>query len=265
MVIAPPVVLTIAAHDPLGGAGLAADLTTLAACGVHGAVAATALTVQRLGSVDHVEPVTPDLVADQIDGILESFDVAAVKTGLLGSAGVVEVVAARVAAGLLPAPVVDPVLVDGRGSRFVGDAVESAGRHLLFSTARVLTPNLGEASVLAGRPLRTPADVEGAADALAALGAALVIVTGGSARAETAVDVLVNPDGSTERLESAWVDTPHVRGSGCTFAAAVAARLAHGDAPATAAAVAKRFVAERLTASQWPGLGAVGPVAHWWS
>lgn len=263
MVLPRPVVLTIAAHDPLGGAGLAADLTTFAACGVHGAVAATALTVQHLGSVDHVEPVSPDLVAAQIDGIVDSFAVAAVKTGLLGSAEVVEVIADRVATGMLPAPVVDPVLVDGRGSRFVGDAVESAGRHRLFSVARVLTPNLGEASVLAGRPLRTPADVEDAADSLAALGAALVIVTGGSARAETAVDVLVHPDGSTDRLESDWVDTPHVRGSGCTFAAAVAARLARGDDPPVAAAAAKHFVAERLSVSHWPGLDGVGPVAHW--
>ena len=109
----PPVVLAIAAHDPLGGAGLAADLTTFAALGVHGTVAVTAVTAQHLDRVDRVEPMSAALVAEQIDAITDSFAVAAVKTGLLGSAEIVDLVADRVDAGSLPAPVVDPVLVDG--------------------------------------------------------------------------------------------------------------------------------------------------------
>lgn len=263
MVAAPPVVLTIAAHDPLGGAGLAADLTTFAALGVHGTVATTALTVQRIGSVDRVEPASPELVAAQIDGVVESFDVTAVKIGLLGSAEMVDLVAARLAAGVLPAPIVDPVLVDGRGSRFVGGDIEVAARRGLFPAARVLTPNLGEASVFAGADLRSADDVERAAAALAALGAELVVVTGGSARADVAIDVLVRRDGTTARIESPWVDTPHVRGSGCTFAAAITARLALGDGPEGAVTAAKRFVTERLGASHWAGLDGAGPVAHW--
>ncbi|MGB0502235.1 MAG: bifunctional hydroxymethylpyrimidine kinase/phosphomethylpyrimidine kinase, partial [Acidimicrobiales bacterium] len=90
----PPVVLAIAAHDPLGGAGLAADLTTFAAFGVHGTVAVTAVTAQHLRSVDRVEPMDSGLVADQIDAIADTFPIAGVKTGLLGSAAIVEVVAA---------------------------------------------------------------------------------------------------------------------------------------------------------------------------
>lgn len=265
MVPEPPVVLTIAAHDPLGGAGLAADLTTFAALGVHGAVATTALTVQRLAAVDRVEPAAPDLVAAQIDGVVESFDVHAVKIGLLGSVAMVELVAARIEAGVLPAPVVDPVLVDGRGSRFVGGDIEQAMRRTLFPAARVLTPNLGEASVLAGRELRSADDVEHAAADLAGLGAELVVVTGGSAPGHVAVDVLIRRDGTTDRIESPWIDTPHVRGSGCTFAAATTARLAVGDAPDDAVSAAKRFVTERLRASRWPGLDGAGPVAHWFS
>ncbi|MEM9465729.1 MAG: bifunctional hydroxymethylpyrimidine kinase/phosphomethylpyrimidine kinase [Actinomycetota bacterium] len=258
----PPVVLAIAAHDPLGGAGLAADLTTFAALGVHGTVAVTAVTAQHLDHVDRVEPVPTDLVAAQIDAIVESFPIAAVKTGLLGSAAIVDLVADRVASGALPAPVVDPVLVDGRGNRFVGSDIERAYRERLFPSAAMLTPNLGEAAVLAGRPLDGADAVSSVAAELAGLGAGSVVVTGGDDPDALAVDVVVDRAGALTRLTGRWVDTPHVRGSGCTFAAATAAGLAAGRDPVDAAREAKAFVAARLEASTWPGLDSVGPVSH---
>lgn len=263
MVADPPVALTIAAHDPLGGAGLAADLTTFAALGVHGAVAITAVTAQRFGSVDRVDPVPIDLLAEQLDGIIESLPIATLKVGLLGSAAVVKLVSERIVAGDLPRPVVDPVLVDGRGRRFVGGEIESAMRDHLFPVAAVVTPNLGEASLLAGRTVTTPDEVEAAAGGLAALGAGLVVVTGGAAPGAIAVDVAVDPAGAVSRLEGPWVQTPHVRGSGCTFAAALTAGLARGESASEAAQSAKRFVESRLRMSNWPSLGAAGPVAHW--
>lgn len=263
MVADPPVALTIAAHDPLGGAGLAADLTTFAALGVHGAVAVTAITAQRFGSVDRVEATPLDLLEAQIDGILASFEIAAVKVGLLGSAEAVDLVAERVAAGQLPAPVVDPVLVDGRGRRFVGSDIEAAMRERLFPVAAVVTPNLGEVSVLSGVPVTSADGVDSVAPTLAALGAGLVVATGGAAPGDVAVDVAVAADGTISRIEAPWIDTVNVRGSGCTFAAATAAGIALGDDPLTAVGRAKRFVSQRLRASTWAGLDAAGPVAHW--
>ena len=215
----PPVALTISAHDPLGGAGLAADLATFAVLGVHGTVAITALTAQRFGSVDRVEPTALDLLEAQLDGIVASLPLAAVKVGLLGSAQAVALVADRIASGQLPAPVVDPVLVDGRGDRLVGPDIEHALRERLFPLAAVITPNLREVAVLTGSDVRSPEDVEDAADGLAALGARLVVVTGGAVPGDLAVDVAVAADGVVRRVEAPWINSPHVRGSGCTFAA----------------------------------------------
>lgn len=259
----PPVALTISAHDPLGGAGLAADLATFAVLGVHGTVAITALTAQRFGSVDRVEPTALDLLEAQLDGIVASLPLAAVKVGLLGSAQAVALVADRIASGQLPAPVVDPVLVDGRGDRLVGPDIEHALRERLFPLAAVITPNLREVAVLTGSDVRSPEDVEDAADGLAALGARLVVVTGGAVPGDLAADVAVAADGVVRRVEAPWINSPHVRGSGCTFAAAVTAGLALGDEPLQAVARAKEFVSERLAASRWTGIDGVGPVAHW--
>ncbi|MEM7142724.1 MAG: hydroxymethylpyrimidine/phosphomethylpyrimidine kinase [Actinomycetota bacterium] len=247
----PPIALAVAAHDPLGGAGLAADLTTFAAHRVHGMVAVSAVTAQRFGSVDRVEPTSPDLLAAQLDAILAETVVDAVKIGLLSSADHVRLIAERIGPGLLPAPVVDPVMVTGRGDRFVAEEVEAAARELLYPQAAVLTPNHDEADLLG------PSHAE-----LAALGADLVVITGGRREAD---DTLIHADGTTEILAGEWIDTKNVRGSGCTFAAAIASNLAHGSGLAVAARDAKAFVAAQLLDSgSWElgPAGSAGPVSH---
>ena len=246
-----PVVLTIAAHDPLGGAGIAADLTTFAAHGVHGMVAVTAVTAQRFDAVDRVVATPAELLAAQLDGITDSCSIAAVKVGLLFDPAQVEVVSERVADGRLPAPVVDPVMVDGRGARFVAEEIETAARESLFPQAVVLTPNRAEAALLGSEPTE-----------LAALGARLVVVTGGGAGA---TDLLVRPDATTTELPGEWIETANVRGSGCTFAAAVASALALGRDPEEAARRAKSFVAAQLRdGAVWTigPRGSAGPVSH---
>jgi len=259
-----PVALSISAHDPLGGAGLVADMTTFAAFGLHGVLAVTALTAQHLDSVDDVRAVEPAFVSRQIDGILDEMRPDSLKTGLLASAEIVTDVAGRVVDGQLPAPVVDPVLVDGRGNRIVSKDIERAYRDELFVVARVITPNLSEASALTGVPLTTVEDVIEVADDLAALGAELVVVTGGGLLGDEAVDVAVLSDGTTQLLRAPRSSTPHVRGSGCTFAAALAAGLGRGLGPIDAAVEAKRFVTDRISESvDWNlGSGKSGPVSH---
>lgn len=249
--VTPPVVLTIAAHDPLGGAGIAADLTTFAALGAHGMVAVTAVTAQRFDAVERVVATPAELLAAQIDGVVASATVDAVKVGLLFDPAQVAVVAERVADGRLPAPVVDPVMVDGRGARFVAAEIEDMARRMLFPRAAVLTPNRAEAQILGPGP-----------EELAALGAELVVVTGGAA---AGVDLLVGSDAGTEVIDGVWIDTANVRGSGCTFAAATAALMAHGRTPDAAVRAAKVFVAERVADSAaWTFLDpdVSGPVSH---
>ena len=260
----PPTALAISAHDPLGGAGAIADMTTFAAFGVHGVQAVTALTVQHFDSVDAVQRVDPDFVSRQIDAILDEVRPAAVKTGLLGSAEVVADVARRVADGGMVAPVVDPVLVDGRGNRIASDDVEAVYREELFPRARVITPNLREAQILAGRELRSMEEILAAAGTLAGLGADLVVVTAGALGGADAVDVVVGSDGSTTLIRSPRYETSNVRGSGCTFAAAITAALARGTSAIDAVNEAKRFVSAGISASaNWDLAGTkAGPVSH---
>ncbi len=254
-----PVALTVAASDPLGGAGVQADLTTFAALGVHGASAVTAVTAQSLTAVTAVAPVDAGVVAAQIDEAAAVFDVAAVKTGLLRRPEVVELVAARVADGVLPAPVVDPVMVDGRGVRFVDAEVVAAYREALFPLARVVTPNRAEAELLVGEELPGSAAVAERAEALRALGADVVVTGGGF---DGPPDDVVVTGAGVRVYPRRRIRTDNVRGSGCTFSAAVAASLALGCDLAEAASAAGDFVRRAIEVSASWDVGGPGPVSH---
>ena len=256
----PPVALTIAASDPLGGAGLQADLATFAHRGVHGVSAITAVTAQTRERVERVELVSDELVTAQISGIVSELPVAAVKTGLLARASVVEMIAREVEAGRLPAPVVDPVMVNGRGRRFIDESVERAYRDHLFPRALVITPNLAEASLLVGRRLSGMDDIVGSAARLRALGPQVVVVTGGAFEGDPQ-DVCVTADAIWSSKHER-IDTSNVRGSGCTFAAAITAEVAHGFDVLEAIGLAGEFVRDAIEDSaDWP-FGPGGPVSH---
>ena len=257
----PPVALTIAASDPLGGAGVQADLATFAAFGVHGASALTVVTAQSLRELAAVDVVDVEVVAAQIDSVAADLNVAAVKTGLLMRREVVDLVASRVESGVLPAPVVDPVMVDGNGSRLVSAEVERAYRQRLFPLARVITPNRAEAEMLVGKSLPDAAAVLGRAGALRALGALAVVVTGGAFEGPPD-DVVVTADGDAWVEPGRRIDTANVRGSGCTFAAALAAGLARGRELAEAVALAREFVHAAIESSAGWSLDGRGPVSH---
>jgi len=227
----PPVVLTIAGSDSGGAAGIAADLTTFAALGAHGAVAVTAVTAQCTLAVYRIIPLAAEDVVAQVEAVLADLPVAVVKTGMLGSATV-----ARAVVDTLPPDlplVVDPVLVATSGAVMAPDEVVVAYREVVLPRATVATPNQAEAAVLGAFPC--PA-----------------IVTGDS------VDVL---DGRSLRVPR--VDTVNDHGTGCTHSAALAAYLAHGHALPEAARLAQQFVVDRLEQSATWSLGrGRGPVAH---
>lgn len=253
----PPVALTIAGVDPTGTAGAAADLRTFAAHGVHGALAVTVVTAQDTTRLGAIEAMPPELVGAEIAAVTDDLHPVATKTGMLASEAVLGVVGEAVAT--LGHLVVDPVLVDSAGRPLFPAAV-TAGYRLVAAGARVLTPNLDEASLLLGESVSSVEDAEEAARELHRLGPDVVVVTGGRRRAGTVVDVVF--DGrSLARLEGAVLDTKNVRGSGCTFSAAVTANLALGAAPLSAVTAAHDFVKRALRASaRWHLSRGPGPL-----
>lgn len=258
----PLVALTVAGVDSAGGAGVHADLRAFAAHGLHGATAVAALTAQSTHAIEAVHVVPTDFVAAQLDAVLGDLDVRATKTGFLGSASTVGVVADAAEAGRLVNLVVDPVLVSSAGVALFTPDVQSALVERLLPWARVITPNRTEAGLLVGRALPTVADMEAAATELLDLGCEAVVVKGGDAEDEgdRAVDVLAVA-GRTERLALPRVDTGNDHGSGCSFAAATAARLALGDDVPDAVQAAKAFVHRGLLGARTWRLGAGhGPI-----
>ena len=250
----PVVAFTVAGTDSAGGAGLHADLRTFAAFGVHGASAIAALTAQSTAGIAAVHHVPTDFVVAQITSVLGDLDVRATKTGFLGSAETVAAVGAIARAGQLPGLVVDPVLTRSTGERLFGVDVERAYLEHLLGAAVVATPNRVEAGLLVGRTLRTVSDMESAAVELATRGPQLVVVKGGDADDEGAdsVDVVADHRGAVEHLVLERVETTNDHGSGCSFAAATAARLALGATPLDAVRAAKSYVHAALTgAVEW--------------
>ena len=257
----PPVVLVVAGSDSGGGAGIQADLATCAAHGVFATTAVTAVTAQNTCGVESVHVVPTEMVAAQIEAVLSDFDVAATKTGMLATAEIVTLVAERAAAGL-PALVVDPVMVSTSGDRLLEAAAEHAYRDQLFPQARVVTPNLGEASVLVGAPVQDVAAMGEAARELARSGAGAVLVKGGHLATGQAVDVVW--DGRRlHQLPGARVATSNDHGTGCSLASAIAANLAGGDDLLPAIIEAKAYVARGLAgAAGWRLGSGHGPIDH---
>jgi hydroxymethylpyrimidine/phosphomethylpyrimidine kinase len=263
------VALTIAGSDSGGGAGIQADLKAFAAHRVHGTSAVTALTAQNTRGVRGVFPVPAEFVLAQIEAVVEDLPLAATKTGMLATADIVRVVAELAAAGRLPNLVVDPVMVSSSGDRLLEEAAEQLYVRALIPHALVVTPNVREAEVLLGTPIRDLDAQHRAARALAALGPAAVVVKGGHAVAGTeaeAVDVVWH-DGATYELRTPRVATPNNHGTGCTFAAATAACLARGAGVREALETAKAYVFRAVAgAAGWRLGSGHGPVDHFgWS
>ena len=251
--------LTIAGSDSGGGAGIQADLKTFAALGVYGTSALTAITAQNTLGVTGVQELTPDMVAAQIDAVVSDIGTDAVKTGMLSSSRIVQVVAGKVAEHGLPNLVVDPVMVAKGGDPLLQEEAVDALRTLLVPLALVVTPNLPEASVLVGYEVSTLEQARQAARDIVAMGSRSVVVKGGHLQGD-AVDIFY--DGSDFREFSApRVDTKNTHGTGCTFASAIAAGLASGMGVEEAVGQAKAYVTEAIRQSFPMGSGH-GPLNH---
>jgi hydroxymethylpyrimidine/phosphomethylpyrimidine kinase len=254
------VVMTIAGSDSGGGAGIQADLRTFAAHGVHGTSAITAVTAQNSVTVTDYVALAPKMVVAQVEAVASDMTVTAVKTGMLANREIVEAVAGVVRRLALPHLVVDPVMMAKGGARLLDPSAERAYAERLFALAEVLTPNLLEAEALLGRPVRTREAMREAARALHGLGPRVVVVKGGHLPGEEAVDVFYD-GGRLEELRAPRVDTRNTHGTGCTYSAAIAARLALGAAPFEAVRGAKDYLTEAIRRSYAVGRGH-GPVDH---
>ena len=257
----PLVALTIAGSDSGGGAGIQADLKSFAALGVFGTSAITAVTSQNTSAVTRVDVLDPEAVDAQIEAVLSDLPVAAVKTGMLATSAIIEVVARRAAAGDLPHLVVDPVMVASSGDRLLDEDAESAYRELLFPHAEVITPNLLEAGVITGKMLEDELHAAAAAAELAAETDAWVVVMGGHLTG-AASDFVAHGD-ERHVLSTPRVDTRNVHGTGCSFASATAAGLAQGLDPLAALDQAKTFVSRGISGgAAWDLGGGHGPIDH---
>jgi hydroxymethylpyrimidine/phosphomethylpyrimidine kinase len=254
--------LTIAGSDSGGGAGIQADLKTFAAHGVFGLTALTAVTAQNTRGVTAWEPIAPDLVAAQIDAVAADLGVHAVKTGMMATPSIVTAVARAIDRNRLPLVVADPVMVAKGGARLLDDEAVANIRQELLPRAHVVTPNVPEAAALAGIEIRSVADMRKAAARILALGPRVVVVKGGHLDGEEAIDVVIG-EGLSFDVARPRVATRHTHGTGCTFAAAIAANLALGLEIRPAIERARDYLDGAIRHA--PGLGGGhGPLNHFW-
>jgi hydroxymethylpyrimidine kinase/phosphomethylpyrimidine kinase len=243
--------LTIAGSDSGGGAGIQADLRTFTALGVHGTSAITAITAQNTLGVSAILALPPTLVVAQIEAVVSDLGADAVKIGMLANADIAAAVADALSRLRLSPVVLDPVMVAKGGASLIDAAAVAVLRSRLFQLATVVTANIPEAEALTNMTVTTVDDARRAAAAMVEAGAHAAIVKGGHLAGD-AVDVLF--DGATfTEFRSARIVTAHTHGTGCTFASAIAARLAIGDSLVEAVGAAKRYVTRAI--QQAPGLG----------
>jgi hydroxymethylpyrimidine/phosphomethylpyrimidine kinase len=254
-------VLIVAGSDSGGGAGIQADIKAVTAMGGFAATAITALTAQNTQGVHGVVPVDPAFIAQQIEVVLTDIGADALKTGMLHSAEVIDTAVASFRKHASGVPlVVDPVMVAKGGHRLLLTEAETALRDRLLPMAALLTPNLPEAEVLVGFPVRVEADMKRAAEKLVALGAGAVLMKGGHLEGDRVVDLLVH-DGTVDRFEDARIRSRSTHGTGCTLASAIAAGLAQKMGLRDAVARARAYVREAIATAPGYGTGH-GPLNH---
>jgi hydroxymethylpyrimidine/phosphomethylpyrimidine kinase len=281
----PPVALTIAGSDSGAGAGIQADIKTMSALGVFATTAVTAVTAQNTAALVDVHYLPADMVGSQIRAVLDDLPVASVKTGLLGTAPVIETVGRLAASGRLPRLVVDPVMVASTGRSLLADEGLEAYRRDLIPHALVVTPNLWEAALLAGVPYSEVQGVEAMTEVareIHRLGPTWVLVKGGhlpgverrsedgddrsddrpNDRPDEVADVLFDGTNITV-LQGRWVDTANTHGTGCSLSSAIVAYLARGADVPHAVASAKEFVHDALVGgAKWRLGQGHGPLDH---
>lgn len=257
-------VLTIAGSDSGGGAGIQADIKAISAMGCFAASAITAVTVQNTVGVQGVHPIPLDVLEGQVDTVLSDIGADAVKIGMLHSADVVEVVASMIEKYKIRNVVLDPVMVSTSGHRLIEESAIEVLKARLIPLARVITPNIPEAEILAGCSISSEEQFAQVADRLSQGGKVSVLLKAGHLTGDDLVDYFYNAEsGEITQLPSKRVYTKNTHGTGCTLSSAFAAALARGEELTQAAVSAKKYIEQAIISGADYQIGqGHGPVNH---
>ncbi len=278
----PPRVLAIAGSDSSGGAGIQADIKTIAMLGGYAMTAVTAVTAQNSLGVQAIAPISGEMVLEQIASCVDDIGVDAIKIGMLHDSEIVRSVAAALVAapeiaarsraghmrkdapaGVERFPIVlDPVMLATSGAPLIAEEAIASMKARLFPLATLITPNLPELAHLVGRTLRDSDEVAGAAFELAEQYQCHVLAKGGHAEGGRVIDLLVGPgDARAASFGDPRIDTRHTHGTGCTLSAAIATLLGHGQSLEHAVRLGRQFVRRAIEKAPGFGLGS-GPLGH---
>lgn len=255
-----PPILIIAGSDSGGGAGIQADIKTVAQMGGFPTTTITALTAQNTRGVEAIHAVPADFIAQQMRVVLSDIGIKAIKTGMLFDANIITTIADTIREFAPRAPlVVDPVMVATSGDALLKDDAIDALRNELFPRATLLTPNLPEAEALTGYSIRTENDMVLAAATIARTGARAILIKGGHLPGDEVIDFLWD-DGQEHWFRDIRIDSPHTHGSGCTLASGIATLLGHKDSLPNAVAKARAYVRSAIENAPGMGMGESGPM-----
>lgn len=262
-----PIVLTIAGSDSGGGAGIQADIKAISATGGYAASAITAVTVQNTLGVQDVFPVVPEIVAGQIKAVLSDIGADAVKVGMLHSSEVIEAIYSVLSAYSVRNIVLDPVMVSTSGHRLIEESAVETLQSRLLPMARVITPNIPEAEILAGERISSQEDLPRIARKLSMRGRVSVLMKAGHLDDDELVDYFYNAEEDhIVELRSKRVITPNTHGTGCTLSSAFASYLAQGHSLDDAARAAKDYISRAIESGSEYTIGhGHGPVNHFWN
>ncbi len=252
--------LTIAGSDSSGGAGIQADIKTMTANGVYAMSAITALTAQNTTGVTSIMEVTPQFLAEELDCIFTDIYPDAIKTGMVASTELIEVIADKLTAYEAKNIVVDPVMVATSGARLISEDAISTLKSKLLPLAKVITPNIPEAEVLSEMQIKSEADMEKAAEIICDRLGCSVLLKGGH-QLNDANDLLWQKDEQATWFMGKRIDNPNTHGTGCTLSSAIASNLAKGYDLKTSVKYAKNYISGALAAGLNLGKGS-GPMNH---
>jgi len=258
-----PTVLTIAGSDSGGGAGIQSDLKTIAALGAYGASAITALTAQNTQGVRAIHAVPPEFLKQQLEAVFEDMTIDAVKIGMVNQIEVAQVIS-EILDRFQPGFVVfDPVMVSTSGAKLIQDETIEVLWNTLFSRADLITPNLDEAQILIGREIESVEEMKKAAEEMVEKGCKAVLLKGGHLIGAVLYDVFARKNEPTLIMETAYIESENVHGTGCTLSSAIATFISLGNALPEAILFAKKYVAEAIDAGKNIRTGAgPGPLNH---
>ncbi len=258
-----PTALTIAGSDSGGCAGIQADLKAFSSLGVFGASVITAVTAQNTTEVRRVEVLSSEIIRQQIEAVSDDIVVDAVKTGMLPSAEIIELVADAITKYNYPAVIADPVMVATSGARLVSPAVVEAFRTYMYRRLTLLTPNISEAEALSGVKITSEDTMHEAASILLDQGCPAVLIKGGHRLSDSSTDILFRMNTEPVKFSAPRIDSRNLHGTGCTLSAAIAACLALGHSLEEAVRLAKNYMSCAILAGKDVTTGrGHGPVNH---